>query len=279
MFYDIDIDFVRKNLLKRPVDAHKGTMGHALLIAGQKGMAGAALLAARACLRSGVGKLTVRTQEDNRLILQLGIPEAILDIHQHDDSALNTCLYNAIAAGPGIGKGISQQKLLSNLFESYNRPMALDADAINTVAEYPQLKSILPENTILTPHKLELKRLLGQNSENEDEVLNMVVSFSNAHHVVVVMKGPHSKVVTPDGRIFVNSTGNPGMATAGSGDVLTGIILGLLARGYQPVQAAAIGVYIHGLAGDIAAEELGFESMIASDIINFLPKAFKRIQE
>ena len=182
MFYDIDIDFVRKNLLKRPVDAHKGTMGHALLIAGQKGMAGAALLAARACLRSGVGKLTVRTQEDNRLILQLGIPEAILDIHQHDDSAQNTCLYNAIAAGPGIGKGISQQKLLSNLFESYNRPMALDADAINTVAEYPQLKSILPENTILTPHKLELKRLLGQNSENEDEVLNMVVSFSNAHH-------------------------------------------------------------------------------------------------
>lgn len=278
MFYNIDFYFARSHFNQRPVDAHKGSMGHALLVAGQKGMAGAALLAARACMRSGAGKLTIRTQEENRVILQLGIPEAILDIHLSNDAMQNTCPFNALAVGPGMGVSNLQQELLKNLFKTFKGPLVIDADAINLLADNSLLFQVLPSGAILTPHKLELSRLLHGKFEDDTEELNQTVAFCKEYKIYIVMKGPHSRIVTPDGKVYVNTTGNPGMATAGSGDVLTGVILGLQARGYQPEYAAAMGVFLHGLAGDLAAEELGYESLLASDIINYLPKAFLKIQ-
>ncbi len=279
MFYDIDFNFVRRNFIQRPADSHKGSMGHALLVAGQKGMAGAALLSARACMRSGVGKLTIRTQEENRIILQLGIPEAILDIRQPNDPVQNTSPFTALAVGPGLGTNNPQQQLLNSLFKTFYEPWVIDADAINIMADNSSLLQKLPQGAILTPHKLELSRLLHRKFKDDKEELSQTVAFCKEHKIFIVMKGPHSKIVNPDGKIYVNSTGNPGMATAGSGDVLTGVILGLLARGYQPEYAATMGVFLHGLAGDLAVNELGYESLLASDIINYLPKAFLKIQE
>ena len=266
------------SLRKRQRNAHKGTEGHAFLIAGKVGMAGAALLASRACMRSGVGKLTVRTQESNRIILQLGIPEAILDIQGDSCNCFsdNLGIYQAVAVGPGMGCGITTFGILKHLMRKYRKPIVFDADAINVISENRDLVADIPPCSILTPHKLELRRLIGQ-SVSDDEELAKTISFAKENGVVVVMKGAPTKVVAPDGGVHVNTTGNPGMATAGSGDVLTGIILGLMTQGYAPLDAAKLGVYIHGLAGDIAAESFSEEAMIASDIVNAIPKAFLRL--
>lgn len=264
-------------LRKKNKFAHKGTEGHALLLAGQNGMAGAVLLAAKACLRAGVGKVTVATQEQNRGILQVGIPEAILHIGDVTDVSGGFSRYQAIGVGPGIGTSMHMAAQLEYVLKNYRKPMVVDADAINIISENRELIPLLPPLSVLTPHKLELSRLIGTTNNEYDELLKSL-SFARLHHLVIVIKGAFSKIIMPDGTVLVNPTGNPGMATAGSGDVLSGIISAFLAQGYEPKEAAVLGVFIHGLAGDKAANCLGQYSLIASDIIQYLPEAFKILE-
>lgn len=263
----------------RRQDSHKGTFGHGLLIAGQYGMAGAAILAARSCMRSGIGKLTVHTQECNVPILQISIPEAILHIErgaEHFSQPIGLSAYSALAIGCGLGTAAETQDAFIQQIRSSSHPLVIDADGLNILSLHKELIAELPAFTIITPHHGELLRLIGQSSTDDDE-LRKVIQLSSRHNIIVVMKGHHTRIVTPQGTIFVNPTGNPGMATAGSGDVLTGIILAHLSQGMEPVDAARLSVYIHGLAGDIAAKEKGEVSLLASDIIESLPKAFLRV--
>jgi NAD(P)H-hydrate epimerase len=264
---DIDDRMARTLLKDRPIDAHKGTMGHAALFAGSYGMAGAAILAGRACMRSGVGKLTVYAEERIYPILQSGMPEAVFKIHSGNSPSRSEDLpdFEAAAAGPGIGSGPGVLPLLSAVM-TMSCPLVLDADALTLLSCHPVLMERLPEMTVLTPHRGEYDRLFGGESDPAE--------VSRKHGCILVMKGARSVVHTPEGRAFRNTTGNPGMATAGSGDVLTGIILGLLARGCTPVDAACLGVFLHGRSGDIAQDSMGVESLIASDLIDNLGAAY-----
>ena len=256
--------------------AHKGTMGHALLVAGSYGMAGAAVLAARACMRSGAGKLTVHTPRRNISILQTTIPEAIIHADREEtifSEAVPTEDLQAVAVGPGIGT--SEQTAIAMIAQLRRAqcPAVADADALNILAAKHGWLQQLPKGIILTPHPKELERLEGQSTDSYERLMK-ARQLAERLQGYVVLKGHYTAVCMPDGHIAFNSTGNAGMATAGSGDVLTGILLGLLARGYDRREACILGVYLHGLAGDLAAHDLGEESLMASDIINYLPKAF-----
>jgi len=259
--------------------SHKGSFGHALLIAGSYGKMGAAVLAAHASLRSGLGLLTTHIPKKGIDILQTAVPENMVSIDEQEEyfskpPKLNP--YNAVGIGPGLGKDIQTQKAFKLLIQEVNAPMVIDADALNILSENKTWLSFLPEESILTPHPKEFERLAGKSS-NSFERLKKQKEFAFKYKVYVVLKGANTSIATPNGQVFFNSTGNPGMATAGSGDVLTGIILGLLAQNYSPLHSALLGVYIHGLAGDIAAHKKGFEALIASDIIKYLGKAFKKL--
>jgi len=275
-FTKIDAKSVSK---KRSLYAHKGQQGRAFMLLGSKGKMGAALLSSNACLRSGVGLLTVQIPEAGYTVMQSELPEAMVVCDRENDhlSELITDVnFNALGIGPGIGTKEATQNLLKLLIQQLSSPMVLDADALNILSENKTWISFLPKGSILTPHPLEFKRLVGE-WKNDTEKLEMQKSFSVKNGLYVVLKGHHSSISCPDGRIYFNSTGNPGMATAGSGDVLTGIITSFLAQGYGSEQAALLGVFMHGLAGDLAASELSEEAMIAGDIINYLGKAFKEI--
>ncbi len=245
-------------------------MGHAALFAGSYGMAGAAMLSGRACMRSGVGKLTVYAEERIYPILQSGVPEAIFEIHSPTSPILTdvTPVYDALAAGPGLGIGPGIASLLSSIMRM-GCPLILDADSLTLLSMHPGLLESLPLGTILTPHWGEYVRLFGSDADPAE--------VSRRHGCILVMKGPNTLIHAPDGTAIRNTTGNPGMATAGSGDVLTGIILGLLARGYAPREAACLGVFLHGRSGDLAIRSIGQESLIASDLIDFLGPAFLSI--
>ena len=277
-FYTTE-DVVKPIIRKRTKFSHKGTYGHALLVAGSSGKTGAALLAAEACMRTGVGLLTVHLPKDALLPMQTYLPEAMTDIDKLDThcSEINDILsYTAIGAGPGLGKNEETVTLLKKIIQEATQPLVLDADALNIIADNPTWLSFLPDNTILTPHPKEFERLFGRTS-NSYERLELQRKMSVAHNIIIVLKGAHTAITFPNGTCFFNSTGNPGMATAGSGDVLTGVILSLLAQRYTPQEAALLGVYIHGHAGDIAAQELGMESMIARDITRNIGKSFMTI--
>lgn len=266
---------------RRPVFAHKGTMGHALLVSGSRGMAGASILAARAALRAGVGKLTIHIPHSCLDILQTAVPEAIVDIDIDANittTAIETYVFQAVGIGPGIGQHSHTAAALKSFIMRHEGPLVLDADALNILAANTDWIASIPADSILTPHPAEFDRLAGH-SRTTFERMNRARDFAVDHHLFVIIKGHFTQICTPTGDVLINPTGNPGMATAGSGDVLTGIITALLAQGYLPIEAAQIGVFLHGLAGDIAAEELSEESIIASDIINFLPKAFKSIKD
>ena len=256
---DIDVAELRPMWRPRPSSAHKGTMGHAMLVVGSRGMAGAAILSAEACLRSGLGKLTVLTPEENRQILQIAVPEAIITSQWPPQA------FNAIGIGPGLGKdGDAVRKCLA----IRDIPLVFDADAINVLAQEREWHGEIPPSTILTPHPLEAKRLTGSRDPEG------VSAFAVRHRVFVVLKGHPTHVCTPEGEVLRLRVGNPGMATAGSGDVLTGIITGLLAQGYTPREASLLGVWLHGAAGDFSADEMGENCMLARDIIRHLPEAF-----
>lgn len=271
---------VRGMIRKRPQFSHKGDFGHGLLIAGSYGMAGAAILAAGACLRSGIGLLTTHVPRLIYPIVQGSVPESIFSIDAEEE-VFSQCpaltRYSAAAIGPGLNTKQLTRDAFETLIRSVAKPLLIDADGINLLAAHPEWISLLPENTILTPHPGEFDRLVGP-SENGYRRNLKQIAFSQKHRLILVLKGAFTSITLPDGQCHYNSTGNPGMAKAGSGDVLTGIILSLLTQGYAQHDAAMLGTYIHGLAGDLAAEELGEQGMIASDIVHYLGKAFKQLE-
>jgi NAD(P)H-hydrate epimerase len=272
---------VRQLMLPRSPYAHKGQMGNALLIAGSYGMAGAAILAARACMRAGVGKVTVNSPKRNLPLLQVAVPEAIVQNSLEETyfaEAVDTEDFNALGIGPGLGQ--SEQTAIAMIAQLRRTqcPIVVDADALNILANHRAWLQQLPQDIIMTPHPKELDRLEGHSADSYER-LTKASNLAERLKGYIVLKGHHTAICCPGGHILFNSTGNAGMATAGSGDVLTGIITGLLARGYKPQDACIVGVYLHGLAGDIAAHDLGEESLTASDIINCLPRAFKRLKE
>jgi NAD(P)H-hydrate epimerase len=277
--YYTQADDVSKMIQKRKKFSHKGSYGHALLISGSYGMAGAAILASGACLRAGTGLLTVHIPENLYPIVQKAVPEAIFSIDQ-DRERFTTCpglnRFSAIAAGPGIGTRSDTALALEVLIKTTQVPLVLDADALNLLAANPQMVPLVPANTILTPHPGEFARLFGQkNSGYERNELQREMSAK--YGLIIVLKGAYTSVALPDGRCFFNSTGNPGMATAGSGDALTGVILALLAQGYPAEQAAIAGAFLHGLAGDLALEHAGSPGMVASDIVQHIGKAYQHL--
>ena len=256
----------------RPVFSHKGTFGHALIVAGQYGMAGAALLATRAALRSGCGKVSVLSPRCNRTILQLGAPEALY-LPANSDTKLTpmpvyTVVYGAIGIGPGIGKDPATAQFLQRMLDNKG-PFVLDADALNILAENKSWLSSLPPDTILTPHLKEFERIAGMWNDGFHR-LEKQQAFSIKHRVIVVYKTAYTTISMPDGSLYFNLTGNPGMAKGGTGDILTGFLTGLVARGLSPRDAALLGVYFHGAAGDQAAEKKGMEAMTAGDLLDYL---------
>ena len=252
--------------------SHKGTFGHALLLAGSYGKMGAAQLSGAACLRSGVGLLTVHVARCGYTIMQIALPEAMVsvDIHENIITTLPQLdSYSAIGVGPGLGREPQTLKALDELIDKAKVPMIWDADALNLLSENPNLLKKLPEGTLITPHPKEFERLAGKSSDDYER-LERGRRFAQEHRLVVCLKGAHTAVIFPDGSVHFNATGNAGMATGGSGDVLTGILTSLLAQKYPPQDAARLGVYQHGVAGDRAAQLRTKVSMIASDIVENL---------
>jgi len=279
-FQLIELGLVREKLKKRPKFFHKGQAGKALLVTGSKGKMGAAVLCAKACLRSGVGLLEVHIPEIGNTILQTAVPEAMVLLDKDDviSETMDGQEYDAIGFGPGLGTEEQTYSALRNYLENQKTPVVIDADALNLISLHPDLLNLIPPNSILTPHPGEFKRLAGSWADDFQR-LKMQVDFSTRNKVIIILKNAHSSISLPNGSVFFNSTGNPGMATGGSGDVLTGIITGLLSQGYSPQDSSTMGVYIHGLAGDLASKRSSEEGLIASDIIEFLPNAFKKIRE
>lgn len=261
--------------------AHKGNFGHALLIAGSYGKMGAVVLSATAALRSGIGLLTCHIPSCGYTILQTAVPEAMVITDANSDYTTeieaDILKYSTIGIGPGIGTNTATENAIFEIFKRFNRPIVIDADAINILARNKELVGAIPPGSILTPHPKEFERLFGK-SDNEFEAITIALEQSKKMSVIIILKGHYTFVALPDGRGFFNSTGNAGMATAGSGDVLTGILTGLLAQGYQPEDAATLGVYLHGVAGDLAAKQFSKEGMIAGDIIKNLGNSFLQIQ-
>lgn len=264
-------------LHKRNTFAHKGSFGHALLVSGSYGKMGAAVLASKSCLRTGCGLLTTHCPEQGLPILQTAIPEAMASIDNNPKIISNIPTgdtYSAVGIGPGIGTDEITKNTLQKFLQTNTKPVVLDADALNIIAQNPQMWEFIKPNTVITPHPKEFDRLTHSHSSCYERFKTQI-SFAKERNCIVVLKGHYTSIASPDGTVYFNSTGNPGMATAGSGDVLTGIILSLLAQKYEPIEAAKIGVFIHGLAGDYAQKKLGTMSLIASDIINNLPCAIQ----
>ena len=270
-----------KSLLRhRNPFGHKGTFGHACLIAGSYGMAGAAILAAKSCFKSGVGKVTIRSANRNNDILQISVPEAIVNHDLHGNifsTPIETSSFNALAIGPGIGIDEVTATAFYKQIQNTTCPLVIDADGINLLGMHPDWLNKLPKNTILTPHPLELQRLSGCRKDGYSQ-LKAAQELSMRHQVHIVLKGHYTAIVSPNGVVHFNNSGNSGMATAGSGDALTGVLLGLLAQGYPAEESCLLGVYLHGLAGDLASKELGEEGVMASDIVAMIPKAIKEIK-
>ncbi|HYQ56340.1 MAG TPA: NAD(P)H-hydrate dehydratase, partial [Draconibacterium sp.] len=276
-----DSEEVAARLPLRSKFDHKGTFGHALLIAGSYGKMGAAVLGSKACLRAGVGLLTTHVPHLGFPIIQTAVPEAMASIDQHDSMFTafpDLSPFAAIGVGPGLGQKHNSCRALCDLIGQAKVPMVIDADALNILAENKEWLKNLPEGSVLTPHPGEFRRLVGETTDSFEAVKKQL-SFAKRYNCVLVLKGAHTSVANPDGTLCWNSTGNPGMATAGSGDVLTGIILGLLAQGMTSFDAALAGVYLHGLAGDIAAKKHSEYALTAGDLIATLGKAFRKVME
>ncbi len=273
-----DRQFIKSIYKPRKKFSHKGTYGHAALWCGSYGMMGAAILSARSCLRSGVGKLSCYIPECGYAILQSSVPEAMCKVNgeEYVSSMEGIERFDTVGMGPGIGLHPTHSALLKKVFKKIDKPLLVDADALNTIAADPSLLNAIPPLSILTPHPKEFERLFGSAS-NDFQYLQRALERSKEYNIYIVLKGHYTFISTPEGKGWFNSTGNAGMATAGAGDVLTGFITGLLAQGYPPLQAALLGVYLHGMAGDIAAQKFSPEAMIAGDIVDCLGEAFKQV--
>ncbi|MBQ8008147.1 MAG: NAD(P)H-hydrate dehydratase [Bacteroidaceae bacterium] len=271
---------MRYQLKIRSRFAHKGDFGRALLVAGQQGMAGASVLAARACLRSGVGLLTVHVPLCNNTIVQTSVPEAMTSLDYNEfcfAEAPDLAPYQAIGVGPGLGQAECTQQALYSLLTHSDVPMVLDADALNLIGENHTYLRRLPKGSIITPHPGEMDRLVGK-CHNSYERLSKAMNLAQTCGLYIILKGAYTAVLSPDGSCWFNVTGNPGMATGGCGDVLTGVILALLAQGYDADTASKLGVCVHGLAGDLAARDKGEIALTASDVVDNLYKAWKALE-
>jgi len=276
----IDNELISKIYKPRNRFAHKGNFGHALIVAGSYGKIGATVLCAKACLRSGAGLTTVHIPRSGYAILQSSVPEAMVssDPNSYVITKIEEDIskFNCIGVGPGIGTASETKEFLKQFFNDWKKPVVLDADALNILAAEKDLLNKIPAGSILTPHPKEFGRLFG---ETTDDLQRMELAQQKAKelNVVIVLKGHHTLVATPGGKAYFNNTGNAGMAKGGSGDVLTGILTALVAQYNDTVEAAILGVYLHGLAGDIAAEKFSQEAMVANDIVESLGAAFKKI--
>jgi len=266
---------VKQLIRPREKDSHKGTYGHALLVAGNKGRMGAAVIAARACLRSGCGLLTINIPQDERVILQTAIPEAMLVFREDKKQELES--FSAVGIGPGIGTDKHAEQMLLSLITTCKKPLLLDADALTILAANKKLFAKILEETILTPHPKEFDRLFGTHKTTQDRI-DSAIRKAKEHNLVIVLKG-HRTLVTFAGQSFINTTGNAGLAKGGSGDALTGIITAFLTQGYTPFNAAKLGVYLHGLAADLALKQQSMESLLISDVIECLGLAFKKVMK
>jgi NAD(P)H-hydrate epimerase len=275
-----DRNIIRNIYIQRSPFSNKGDYGYACLLAGSYGMMGASILSAKACLRSGVGKLTCYIPSVGYEVLQTSVPEAMCKTFGNKflEEANDFKSYDVVGIGPGIGNHLSHKELLQNLFSNFKKPVVIDADALNVLSENKSLYKTIPAGSILTPHPKEFERLFGKSDSDFDRI-KLASAKAKELNIYIVLKGHYTFIATPGGKGYFNSTGNSGMATAGAGDVLTGIITGLLAQRYSPINACILGVYIHGLAGNIAAEKNSKEALIAGDIIHFLGAAFKEISQ
>ena len=273
-------EFVKSLLIERKKGDHKGTHGHALLIAGGYGKMGAAILASRACMRAGAGLLTTHVPQCGYKIMQTAFPEAMVQTDEDEkyfSDEIKTETYNAVGIGPGLSTKEKTKKALKKFLQHNKKPLVIDADGINMLGENKEWLNLVPEQSIFTPHPKEFERLTYE-AADDFERHQMQLDFAMTYKVYVILKGANTCIACPDGSVYFNSTGNPGMGTAGSGDVLTGILTGLIAQGYSALNACILGVYIHGLAGDIAAKRRSIHSIIASDIIEVLPAAYKELE-
>ncbi|WP_207493846.1 NAD(P)H-hydrate dehydratase [Aridibaculum aurantiacum] len=273
-YHLVEPAFIKEIYKPRKRFSHKGTYGHCLVIAGETGKMGAALLTTKACLRAGAGLVTALLDEQHLPIMQVAVPEAMVAMR---NEMVDFSKYNSICIGPGLGTSAKAVKLVELLLEKATTPLVLDADALNILAQRNDLLQSLPQQSILTPHPKEFERLFGKCS-NDYERLVLAKKKAEELGVIIILKGHRTAIAQADQPIIFNSTGNPGMATGGSGDVLTGIITALLAQGYTPANAAVLGVYLHGLSGDLAAKQLSEEALIAGDIVRFLGEAYKKIR-
>lgn len=277
----VDVTLIRQLYHKRSKWSNKGDFGKVLLITGSKGKMGAGVLCARACLRSGVGLLTVYVPSVGYTIIQSAVPEAMALTDPDEEEfthAPDLEKFSVLGMGPGLGTAEATRNAFARLIRKIKIPAVFDADALNLLSKDKELLQELPKQTILTPHPKEFERLAGS-WKNDYERLQKQRDFAQNYEVVLVLKGAHTSIAAPDGSVYFNSTGNPGLATGGTGDVLTGILTGLLGQEYKPIDAAILGVFLHGLAADLAAEALGEEALIASDIVDYLPEAYKRLQQ
>ena len=293
---DIDLDKVKTKEL--PTDFHlveeknirpfikprnefsgKRDYGSALFFAGSVGMAGAAVFAAKACLRSGAGLATVHSAKIALPILQISVPEALFEPDRNEFFITDMSVHHnhqAVAVGPGLGVNEKTVDALENLLKNYKNPLILDADALNCLSRRPHLLSLIPPHSIITPHLGEFDRLFGEHAGTEER-LKKAIDMAKYYNIIIVLKGHYTATIKPTGRVFINSTGNAGMATAGSGDVLTGVIASFLAQGFPPEQASFLGVYVHGLAGDLAEEKWGEYGLLAGEIADYCALAMKHL--
>jgi ADP-dependent NAD(P)H-hydrate dehydratase len=271
----IDQNEILKRYKSIDSNTHKGIQGHALIIAGSYGKMGAAVLSSKACLKSGCGLVTAYVPKIGYEILQISNPE-VMTLTDESEKYISNIAFDikpqAIGIGPGLGLEPKTQKAVHRFLMSNKTPLVIDADALNILSFNKEWLALLQSKTILTPHPKELQRLIG-NWNSEEDKFNKTIAFSKQYDLIVVMKGAPTHIVYGE-TVYQNTTGNAAVATAGSGDVLTGIITGLLAQSYEPLNVAMLGVYVHGLTADIALPETGHQSFIASDIVHYLGKAF-----
>ena len=280
-FYLIERDNVHEVMKPRNPFIDKYDNGTVLLIAGSYGMMGAAVLAAKGALRAGAGLVTVHAPRCAYQVLQTAVPEALFEPDR--DEILTSSIdlrhtYSVVALGPGMGVNDVTLEAVHQFIMNFNRPCLLDADALNCIARRPMLLKSIPQRSVITPHAVEFDRLFGEHTTDEER-LKKALDVSRIYNITIVLKGHYTMTVRPDSKIYVNSSGNPGMATPGSGDVLTGVISALIAQNYPSDWAVVLGVYLHGLAGDLAAQEHGTYGMIASDIVNNLGKAIVEVMK
>lgn len=273
----IDEDLIKGLIRPRSPEGHKGTFGHALIMAGSAGKTGSAILCAKAALRSGCGLVSVYIHSSAYTPLLAQLPEAMIIPRKKKDREPPLGNFSAIGFGPGIGVDNQGIQLLVSLLKNDKRPLVIDADGITLLSQHRKNYQHLHPGIILTPHPVEFDRLTKMHHSAEER-LESQISFSKRYQVIIVLKGHRTTVSFPDGKLYQNTTGNSGMATAGSGDVLTGIITLLCSQGYAPEKASLAGVYLHGYAGDAAAAAISKTSMISGDIVDFLRDFFRQYE-